>query len=206
MVDYTRPMDKDHMLPFGRLRDNVKQKRRAHYVVVTKCPADMTPLDRRITRMRLELLPFQCLYFTRPASTELRAAFPDDAGERSVHAGNTVVAMAALGNPTPFVEGLKARYDVGGELLFPDHHPYNTRDVRKMEAALARQPEGTVIVTTEKDVVKLGSGGKIPAGLRARIFVQPLQMMFVEDSREDFFKTIDYDVNTDSKDSFFYLR
>lgn len=206
MVDYTRPIDKDRYLPLGRLRDQPKQKRRAHYVVVTKCPCDMSPIDRRIAKTRLDLLPFQSLIFTRPVGGAIYPAFPDDAGEDAILAGSPVVAMAALGNPTPFVDGLGARYDVVGKLLFPDHHPYAVRDLRKMEEALAGAPPKTIIITTEKDAVKLGGGKKIPASLRARIYVQPMRMMFIDSSRDDFFKTLDYDVRADQKNSFFNSR
>ncbi len=206
MVDYTRPIDKDKLLPLGNLRDQPKQKKRAHYVIVTKCPANMTPLDRRITRKRLELMPFQCLFFTRAVSGPLHPAFPADAGDTQVMAGGNVIAMAAIGNPAPFVENLKGKYNLVDSLLFRDHHPYHVRDLNKMEAALKKAPRGTVIVTTEKDAVKLGKGTKIPPPLRARIFVQPIQMSFLEDTKEDFFKKLEYDVRTDQKNSFFYSR
>ncbi len=114
--------------------------------------------------------------------------------------------MAGLGNPGPFVEGLRKKYDVVGELLFGDHHPYVVRDLHKMQAMLAEAGEGAVIVTTEKDAVKLGSGAKIPADLRARIFVQPIEMGFIEETKHDFFKKLEYDVRADQKNSFFYSR
>lgn len=206
MVDYTRPIYKDRMLPLGRLRDTRKQMRRAHYVVVTKCPAGMTPLDRRIIRNNLELLPFQNLSFTRVVAGATYPAFPGDAGDRKVLAGSRVVAMAALGNPDPFVEGLRARYDLRGELLWGDHHPYVVKDLRRMEEALEAAGPGAVIITTEKDAAKLGNGAKIPPEVRARIFVQPIDMGFIEESREDFFKKLEYDVRTNQKNSLFYSR
>ena len=206
MIDYTRPIDKDRLLPLGRLRDQRKQMKRAHYVVVTKCPAGMTPLDRRIIRNNLELLPFQNLSFTRMVAGALYPAFVADTGQKTVPAGSKVVAMAALGNPAPFVKGLQARYDLRGELLWGDHHPYVVRDLRRMEEALDEAGADTVIVTTEKDAVKLGGGARIPPALRARIFVQPISMGFIEESKEDFFKKLEYDVGTDQKNSFFYSR
>jgi tetraacyldisaccharide 4'-kinase len=206
MVDNTRPIYKDSLLPLGRLRDQRKQMRRAHYVVVTKCPAGMTPLDRRIIRNNLELLPFQNLSFTRVVAGTPYPAFPADAGGRQLTAGARVVAMAALGNPDSFVAGLKARYKLVDELLWSDHHPYVVRDLRRMEEALEEAGSEAVIITTEKDAVKLGSGAKIPPELRARIFVQPMELGFIEESREDFFKKLDYDVRTDQKNSFFYSR
>ena len=205
-IDYTRPIDKDRLLPMGRLRDQRKQMRRAHYVVVTKCPAGMTPLDRRIIRNNLELLPFQNLSFTRVVAGEPYPAFPGDAAERRVTAGSRVVAMAALGNPAPFVEGLRARYRLEGELLWGDHHPYVVKDLRRMEEALDGAGKDAVIVTTEKDAVKLGGGAKIPPDLRARIWVQPIEIAFIEEAKADFFKKLAYDVGTDQKNSLFYSR
>ncbi len=205
MVDYTRPIDKDKLLPLGRLRDQRKQMKRAHYVVVTKCPTGMTPLDRRIIRNGLELLPFQNLSFTRAVAG---APYPAFAGTEREHvtAGSPVLAMAAIGNPAQFVDGLRSKYNVVDELLFRDHHPYHVRDLRKMESMLSGTPEGTVIITTEKDAVKLGSGTKIPKNLRSRIFVQPVGMGFLAETKDDFFKKLEYDVRADQKNSFFYSR
>ncbi len=206
MIDYTRPIYKDRLMPLGRLRDQRKQMKRAHYVVVTKCPAGITPLDRRIIRNNLELLPFQNLSFTRTVSGAPYPAFPDDAGGRQVIAGSRVVAMAALGNPGPFIDGLDAKYELAGKLLWGDHHPYVVRDLRRMEEALKEAGHEAVIITTEKDAVKLGSGAKIPPELRARIFVQPIEPSFIEESKEEFFKKLEYDVRADQKNSFFYSR
>jgi tetraacyldisaccharide 4'-kinase len=205
MVDYTRPMDKDRLLPLGSLRDNPRQLKRAHYVVVTKCPPDMTPLSRRITLKELELLPYQKLFFTQIVTGDVYPAFADGT-QGEIRAGSPVIGMAAIGNPVPFVENLRRRYDLVDEILFRDHHPYRVSDVRAMEHALERAPEGTVIVTTEKDAVKLGSGSKMPPELRSKIFVQPIRMRFMVESKEDFLKKLEYDVRTDQADSFFYRK
>ncbi len=206
MTDYARPIDKDHLLPLGRLRDQRRQMRRAHYVVLTRCPAGMTPLDRRIRRNNLELLPYQNLSFTRVVAGDPYPAFPSEAGDRRLKAGAKVVAMAALGNPASFLDGLEARYRMEGELLWPDHHPYVVRDLHRMQQALEEAGDEAVIVTTEKDAVKLGSGAKIPPEVKARIFVQPCEMGFIEESKHDFFKKMEYDVGTNQKNSLFYSR
>ncbi len=206
MTDYAQPIDKDRLLPLGRLRDQRKQMRRAHYVVMTRCPAGMTPLDRRIRRNNLELLPYQNLSFTRVVAGDPYPAFPADAGDRRLKAGSKVVAMAALGNPESFVDSLAARYRLEEELLWDDHHPYVVRDLHRMERALEEAGSDAVIVTTEKDAVKLGNGAKIPPELRARIFVQPCEMGFIEESKHDFFKKLEYDVGTNQKNSLFYSR
>ena len=71
--------------------------------------------------------------------------------------------MSGIGNPGAFLDEMGRRYRVEGVLEFPDHHPYRSRDLKTMADALADAPEGTVIVTTEKDAVKMTNRAKIPA-------------------------------------------
>ena len=57
-----------------------------------------------------------------------------------------------------------------GELIdfrvFPDHHPYTARDVRSLERWVA-DSGANLVLTTQKDSVKLRAGSLGPAPLRA---------------------------------------
>ena len=63
MIDATRPVQHDRMLPLGTLRDLPEELHRAHYFVVTKCPEKMAPIDRRILRKVLIQVAYQRVYF-----------------------------------------------------------------------------------------------------------------------------------------------
>lgn len=65
MIDATRPIQHDRMLPVGSLRDLPSQIYRAHYFIVTKCPEKMAPIDRRILRKVLIQIAYQQVYYTR---------------------------------------------------------------------------------------------------------------------------------------------
>lgn len=65
LMDYNNPVYRDRLLPWGRLRDTRNQIHRANFVLVTKCPDDLNPLDMRIVINSLGLFPYQSLYFTR---------------------------------------------------------------------------------------------------------------------------------------------
>jgi len=205
LVDYTRPLYEDHMLPWGRLRDLPSQLHRAHFVCMTKCPPAMNALQQRISRKELSLYPYQCLFFTRMVSGTLQPLFPQDAPS-GITAGTGVIAMAAIGNPDSFVSGLKNRYDVVDTILFNDHHIYRVSDLSRMERALDAAPDGTVIVTTEKDAVKLTSARKIPVGIRSRLYFMPIHISFVDNSKEDFLHKLEYDVRTNQTNRIFYSR
>jgi len=64
LSDYARPFTRDLLLPFGRLRDLPSQASRADMIIVTKCPANLTPADRRMQQQTLRPLPHRPLLFT----------------------------------------------------------------------------------------------------------------------------------------------
>ena len=69
--------------------------------------------------------------------------------------GARVVAVAGIARPERFFADLRAAgFDVVRAMAFPDHHRYSRRDVRRLQAA-ARRAGAEVIVTTDKDFVRL---------------------------------------------------
>ena len=102
MIDATRPVQHDRMLPAGNLRDLPEQLHRAHYFIVTKCPENMAPIDRRILRKVLVQVAYQRVYFTRFESFRPRPLFPEFVDEE-LNYGQQVIAMSGIGNPGPFV-------------------------------------------------------------------------------------------------------
>lgn len=82
LMDYNNPIYHDSFLPQGTLRDSRSQLYRANFVLVTKCPETINPLDMRIVKKRLELFPYQSLYFRGwPRGTRCRC-FPNRSGVR----------------------------------------------------------------------------------------------------------------------------
>lgn len=205
LVDCTRPVYQDHLLPWGTLRDSVSQLHRANYVLVTKCPTDMSPIDRRIVKKSLKLYPYQSLYFCYTTIGQPVAMFPDST-RRTVRTGDNVIAMSGIGNPAAFEDCIGEHYKVVGTLQYPDHHPYHSRDLRDMQRALDDSPEGTVIIATEKDAVKLMKSKKIPAEIREKLFYQPIRVTFYEDTEFDFINKLKNDIRTNPKDRFLHSQ
>lgn len=198
IIDSTRPVDEDSMLPYGSLRDTRSSLSRAHYFVVTKCGADMKPIDRRLMRSKLLKTANQKIYFMRSEALPLRRVFPVDADAEEMipepsRRQDEVIAMSGIGNPSVFLNDLAGRFKVVDELTFNDHHVYRIADLRALAAKLAEHPEACVVMT-EKDAVKLFNSDRIPAALRDRMFYQPVRLEYLEDSEKDFLKNIYKDV------------
>lgn len=66
LTEYNRPFYNDRLLPLGRLRESVQSVRnRADFVIVTKCPDSITPLDLLLFKKNLDLFPYQKLFFSK---------------------------------------------------------------------------------------------------------------------------------------------
>lgn len=193
MVDATRPIQHDKMLPQGSLRDLPEQLHRAHYFVVTKCPDRMAPIDRRILRKVLIQVAYQRVYFTRFESFMPQPLYADEAAIRHLSPGSRVIALSGIGNPVPFLQTLRERYEVVAEVPLDDHHVYKVRDLKMLCDLLTKHP-GSVIVTTEKDAVKMTNRSKIPAEVRGALYYMPINISFIEDSATDFLQKLEEDV------------
>ncbi len=193
MIDATRPIQHDRMLPLGTLRDLPDELHRAHYFIVTKCPDRMAPIDRRILRKVLIQVAYQKVYFTRFESFMPQPLYPAEAVFPALQHGMPVIALSGIGNPAPFIESLREHYELVGELTLDDHHVYKVRDMNAICDLLRKHP-GAVVVTTEKDAVKMTNRAKIPEKIRQNLYYIPINISFIEDSSTDFLQKLEEDV------------
>jgi tetraacyldisaccharide 4'-kinase len=201
IVDANRPVQHDHLLPYGQLRDTTDSLSRAHYFIVTKCPENMKPIDMRLMNKWLIEKPSQEIYFSR---MQAAAPCPVFAGiEDTLQHGDTVIAMSGIGDNEAFNRGLAQRYKVVDSLNLDDHHSYRMSDLKRMQQLLAKHPNA-VIVTTEKDAVKLSHSEAIPEDLRHKLFYEKISLLFVGKSRMDLFERIDNDIK--NRDNGTYIK
>lgn len=183
VTEYNRPVFEDKLLPYGRLRENVRGINRADIVVVSKCPDRLKPVEYSIFSKNINLFPYQSLFFSRYAYMPLQPVFPDAVARIPyldwLGPDDTVLAVAGIGNPRPFVRYLKSfNYKVKVN-VFPDHHNYSRKDletIRKRFAAM--RGANKIIVTTEKDAVRLSCNPYFPHELKAVTFSLPVRVEF----------------------------
>ncbi len=196
MIDASRPIQYDRMLPLGNLRDVPESLHRAHYFVVTKCKPDMTPLERRLFHKVLVQYAYQRIYYTRFESFMPQPVYPSEAPHEALGADRKVIALSGIGNPKPFLDTLREQYKLVEAVILEDHHVYRVGDMHRLAGLLARYPDA-VIVTTEKDAVKMLRPDRIPPEVRSRLYYQPINISFIEDSAADLLQKLEKDVRKD---------
>lgn len=201
IVDANRPVERDHLLPYGQLRDTTDSLDRTHYFIVTKCPENMKPIDMRVMRKVLVQKPSQEIFFSRMQPTQPCPVF---AGvEATVAHGASVIAMSGIGDNEAYNRGLAQRYKVVETLDLDDHHSYRMSDLKHIKQLLAKHPEA-IIMTTEKDAVKLAYSNAIPEDLRHKMFYEKIELRFVGCGRNELFDRIDNDIK--NRDNGAYIK
>ena len=153
LVDSTRPLKNEFVLPAGRLREPRSALNRANAVVFTRTEQSNPTVNA------IQNFPQFAIY---PAVTRLlgfRRQGTDDHQEplRPSVTGSHF-AFCGIGNPDAFFADLE-RWGIhlAGRRAFPDHHRYSPREVAALERAAALAGANT-LVTTEKDAQNIQPG------------------------------------------------
>ena len=158
LTPYDRLYTNDHMLPWGRLRDLPNQSHRANVVVVTKCPAKMQPIERRIVSNTLQLASYQHLFYS-------------SIGYKPYKIHHTPLLVTGIANPKPLLEYLQQQYTDTKLLAYPDHHVFTKQDIHHI---LHTATQYECVVTTEKDYMRMKQTSIVEA-LGEKLHVLPIQ-------------------------------
>jgi tetraacyldisaccharide 4'-kinase len=182
LIDALEPWGLRRLLPRGLLREPPTSLRRADLVVLSR--ADLiSPLERSAIRAGAERRAGSLEWVeARHAPLSLvdseGSTFPLDS-----LSGEPVAAFCGIGNPEGFRRTL---LPLCGSLLdlrvFSDHHEYTAADVASL-AAWAQALGANLVLTTQKDLVKLRCARLGPAPLRALKI--GLEVIAGEDVMED---------------------
>lgn len=184
LMDYNRPLYEDHLLPLGRLRESPHQINRADMVVVTKCPRDIMPLDFRLVQKHLDLMKFQKLYFSRYTYGGLLPVFPDDepynVSLAELTRSDSVLLLSGIANPRGFVRHFKSYPFKIKVCHFPDHHNFSRDDLTNIEKMFdSLSGEHKIILTTEKDAVRLAYNPYFPTRLKKLTYFMPIAVKMI---------------------------
>lgn len=191
LVDYNNPLHKDHLLPYGNLREGRHGISRANIVVVTKVPHDFKPIDKRIWAKRLNLFPYQFLYFTSLQYNSLLSIFRDPQKTISLdelkEKKPVVLLVTGIADPAPLAGYLSEYCACLKHIIFADHHAYKEADLNVITKNFnALQGENKLMITTEKDAVKLSALNITQRDMKENIYYLPVSVRFLDNKAEEF--------------------
>lgn len=196
LTDYGRLMTRDSLLPYGRLREPASQRKRADVIIVTKTPPDLALSERHAISEELRTGPDQKILFSSISYGMLLPVFEESAaamdlpGEKERNERAAVI-VTGIARPGPLINHLGNYFAEIRHLRFPDHHYFTPGDVEKIKKAFEEVSlTERMIITTEKDAVRLREFSNIAASLKKTLYYIPAGVGFLNDDKKEFDKLI----------------
>ena len=198
LVDSTRPIYEDTLLPAGNLREPVHTKTRANIVVVTKCSTLLRPIDYRLITEHLNLFPYQTLFFTTLKYGSLRPVFNEanlpPVPLQVIGSFDDVLLVTGIATPGYLQAKMNKLAKHLTAITFSDHHNFSDKELKHIENTFNNlQGEKKLIIVTEKDAMRLTDHTNLSESLKENLYYIPIEIFFIKD-REALFekKVIDH--------------
>jgi len=183
LTEYQRLYMDDYLFPAGTLRDVKSAAKRADIIVISKAPKDLSEVEKQQITDKLNTSENQKVYFSylehealQPLNEAAKAFSPEEA--------DGAFAFCGIGNPKPFVEELKKRYHTVDFLPFGDHHAYKEKDMKAVLDWFEKlDGEKKIIVTTEKDAMRLTNSPYLCQFERTPLYDLPVSVRFHEEEK-----------------------
>ena len=159
LMDSEKMFGNENLLPAGPLREGLEGFRRVNKLLIVSKNVDHTRAEKLVKIMEKKVFgkiaPSPQPSPAGRGRAELCKIEPDYiynivSGEH-LEKGAEITALSAIGQPEQFYKFLEKDYKIKDKLTFDDHHQYTKDDIENV---------GGIIVTTEKDAVKLAHFNK----------------------------------------------
>ena len=178
LTEYNQPYPKDYLLPFGRLREWRSGASRADVIVVTKCPMELSVVERGSMLALLKPLPHQKVFFTYYDYP--RAPYYIFGSQTALLNDKLdVLLVCAIARTDYLVSSLNERVNSVRVMEFADHHFFSNADIGQVKRVFDTiESNQKIIITTEKDAVRLQLHADFMIKEQLPIFALPAKVAF----------------------------
>lgn len=192
LTDYRRLLTRDHLMPYGRLRENRNNRKRADIIVISKTPEDIAETTMSEIRDELKSHPQQRVFFTKILCKDLIPVFENVTSAKSLISVSGkgkcgVVLVTGIAVPDSLLLFLEKQFKEIIHLDFADHHFYNEEDTEKIRSAWdSLKSEEKLLITTEKDAARLREFSNFEDRLKRSFYCIPVEVSFLKDDKHEF--------------------
>ena len=196
LTDYSNLYTRDFILPAGDLRDVRSSSKRADIIIVTKCKADLSEVEKKSIIAEIGPDANQTVYFTTIVYGKPYHLFAKEIIDIEHDYG--ILLVCGIANPRPLKEYLTKHADSYDMLRFADHHIFHSNDLQDIKSHFKKiKADSKVVLTTEKDAVRLE---KFEQELKDfPIYVIPIEHQFLFNEAEQFNSSISRFIKTFNK-------
>jgi tetraacyldisaccharide 4'-kinase len=162
LTTYNNPYFKDFVLPAGNLREPRSGAKRAHIIIVTKCPYNLSDQEKSSFVKRIKPQTHQNVFFS---TIEYSNNILSEQREISINSVSNFTLVTGIANANPLVAFLQSKNLKFEHLNYSDHYNFSEKDILELE-------KRSLIITTEKDFMRL----KQYESLKDKLFYLPIKV------------------------------
>lgn len=148
LTTYNSLFSSDFLLPVGNLREARSGAKRSDIIVVTKCPKNITKIEKIKIKSALSKYN-KSIFFS-----SISYAYPISFGSTTSCSKN-ILLVTGIAKPEPLIDFLSETSRVE-HISFPDHHNFSVNEIQKIHEKIDTfVSENWSIITTEKDYMRL---------------------------------------------------
>lgn len=197
LIDSNRPVWRDNVMPFGRLRESIGGISRADIVIFTKCKG-VTAEQKRAYRSYIKEIKDIPVYFTAIRYGKPYPLF--NSANVAIAQESRVLLVTGIANPQPLKAEIEERGAKVELMQYGDHHNFTDADFDDIVKQF-RNGGYTMIVTTEKDATRMKPHEETLKSIRDSIYVMPIEVEFLDGEEKLFNDNIYNYVTENSRDS-----
>lgn len=201
LINYSRPVFSDRLLPWGRLRDLPERIFKADCIIVSKCPKDISEEEKRAFAIKLKLKnynPANCkaltpegkeivLLFSYIRYLEPQMVFPE--GDRRYIYDRNILYINGIAKDSRLRRHLLQEHRIVKEFSFGDHHNFSRKDLQRIEKQASKYSV-CALATTEKDAQRLIGNPYLSENLKKKFFMVPIEAALCSPAEENVLKGI----------------
>lgn len=186
LTEYERPFYTDQLLPVGKLREFPEGYKRADMIIVSKCPNTLERSDAEEMIKKLKPLAKQSVFFTK-YNYGAPYFWLDPSYRFRLSSETQVILISGIANESYLLDYLRPLVGHIEMLSFPDHHLYTEEDLLAItNLASTISGNNKVILTTEKDAVRLATYLEYFKANKLDIYILPIEVGFHFDEKNKF--------------------
>lgn len=184
IMDYKRPLWKDHLMPVGELRESASGKKRANIIIVSKCPANLSLAEQNYIRKKLNLDSHQAIYFSTIVYKNIYPAFTRTQPIVDLKT-KKVLLVSGIASPSLMFDFISAKAKKTQLLQFGDHHNFTDKDLQIIREQFIALGDNAIIVSTEKDVVRFKDLLAAEDILAKHMYSLPIEIALLNDQESE---------------------
>ena len=155
LTQFDLPFFRDNLIPAGGLRDIKAAATRAHSLLITKSPQNISHDTKKIFQRESGFTLERNLFFTHLKYQQLLDPINNE--NLSIVGVDQALVVCGLANPKPLFQYLESKVARLKKVKFRDHYEYQAKDIHAMRTIFDNfaRTNDRIVITTEKDYVKL---------------------------------------------------